>query len=61
MTATQGDPNLLNDAIAQELLRSTIPARLAYTARDGTPRVVPITFHWDGTDISWARGPRPRR
>jgi hypothetical protein len=42
---------LVDDPIAKELLRSTIPARLAYGWRDGTPRVVPIWFHWDGTDL----------
>jgi len=39
---------LLNDHVAQELLNSKIPARLAYTGLDGPPRVVPIWFHWDG-------------
>jgi hypothetical protein len=47
----QGDLELLDDPIAQELLRSTIPARLAYTWPDGTPRVVPIWFHWTGEEI----------
>jgi PPOX class probable F420-dependent enzyme len=37
--------------VAQELLHSTIPARLAYVWRDGTPRVVPIWFHWNGVEI----------
>ena len=49
--AAQGDLELLNDPIAQELLRSTIPARLAYTWPDGTPRTVPIWFHWTGEEI----------
>ena len=40
--------NLLNDPVAQQLLNSRIPARLAYTGPDGFPRVVPIWFHWDG-------------
>jgi nitroimidazol reductase NimA-like FMN-containing flavoprotein (pyridoxamine 5'-phosphate oxidase superfamily) len=39
---------LLKDPVAQELLKSKIPARLAYTGLDGSPRVVPIWFHWDG-------------
>jgi hypothetical protein len=42
---------LLTDPVAQELLRSTIPARLAYTWHDGTPRVIPIWFHWTGDEI----------
>jgi Pyridoxamine 5'-phosphate oxidase len=48
---TQGDVGLLNDPVAQELLNSTIPARLAYSWTDGTPRVVPVWFHWDGTHV----------
>lgn len=37
---------VLKDPIAQELMQSRIPARLAYTAPDGTPRVIPIGFLW---------------
>lgn len=33
-----------NDPVAQELLRSAIPARLAYVETDGTPRVIPAAF-----------------
>jgi hypothetical protein len=40
--------DILNSALAQELLRSSIPVRLAYTGLDGSPRVVPLAFHWDG-------------
>jgi hypothetical protein len=40
--------SVLEDPVAVELLHSTEPARLAYTWTDGTPRVVPIWFHWDG-------------
>lgn len=32
-------------------MASAIPARLAYIALDGTPRVLPIGFHFDGTHI----------
>lgn len=39
---------MLNDPVAQRLLQSVNPARLAYVARDGTPRVVPVAFHWNG-------------
>jgi hypothetical protein len=45
------DVALLNDPVAQELLNSTTPGRLAYTALDGTPRVVPIWFVWNGQEI----------
>jgi hypothetical protein len=51
MPTKQGDLTRLNDPVAQELLHSTIPARLAYVWRDGTPRVVPIWFHWNGTQV----------
>jgi PPOX class probable F420-dependent enzyme len=43
--------DVLKDKIAQELLTSTELARLAYTWRDGTPRVVPIWFHWTGSEV----------
>ena len=46
MAITQGSLALLDDPIARELLRSAIPARFAYIWLDGTPRVVPIWFHW---------------
>src|SRR5215510_6196221 len=51
MATKQGDTGLLNDPVAKELLQSTIPARFAYTWTDGTPRVVPIWFHWNGNQI----------
>ena len=51
MPTRQGDLALLDDPVAQQLLRSTIPARFAYSWRDGTPRVVPIGFHWNGTEV----------
>lgn len=51
MATKQGDLALLNDPVAQELLHSTIPARLAYISSDGTPCVVPIWFHWNGAEI----------
>ena len=41
----------LDDPVAQRLLGSSNPARLAYVARDGTPRVIPVGFHWDGTHL----------
>jgi translation initiation factor IF-1 len=47
----KGGTELLQDPVAQELLASRIPARLAYTWNDGTPRVVSIWFHWNGSDI----------
>jgi hypothetical protein len=51
-TATrQGDPALLDDPVAQDLLHSRYPAHLAYAWTDGTPRVVPIWFHWNGEAV----------
>ena len=41
----------LEDPVAVELLNSTLPAQLAYRWPDGTPRVIPIWFHWDGREI----------
>src|SRR6266567_3403112 len=58
MAITQGSLALLDDPIAQELLRSTIPARLAYVWTDGTPRVVPIWFHWTGTEFVLGTPPK---
>jgi len=51
MTTKQGGLELLNDPVAQEMLHAPFPMRLAYVWTDGTPRVVPIGFHWDGKDI----------
>jgi hypothetical protein len=51
MPTKQGDVALLRDPVAQQLLQSKIPARFAYTWTDGTPRVVPIGFHWNGEAI----------
>jgi nitroimidazol reductase NimA-like FMN-containing flavoprotein (pyridoxamine 5'-phosphate oxidase superfamily) len=36
---------------AQELLRSTSAAHLAYIAKDGTPRVIPVGFFWTGNEL----------
>ncbi len=51
MSTKEADLALLNDPIAQELLCSTNMAHLAYAWKDGTPRVVPIWFHWTGKQI----------
>ena len=39
---------------ARQLLESQIPARIAYTGLDGSPRVVPVGYDWDGTHIRFA-------
>ncbi len=54
----QGDLGLLSDPVAQRLLQSTIPAQLAYVWPDGTPRVVPIWFHWNGKELILGSPPR---
>jgi PPOX class probable F420-dependent enzyme len=51
MAPEQGDLALLDTPLARELLQPRIPARLAYAWPDGTPRVVPIWFHWDGERV----------
>jgi hypothetical protein len=51
MDTMRGDLALLEHPVAQELLQATIPARIAYIARDGTPRVVPMQFHWTGEEV----------
>jgi hypothetical protein len=38
--------DVLSQPIAAQLLRGSPLARLAYTARDGTPRVIPTGFLW---------------
>ena len=49
---------LLDDPVAQRMLGSTNPARLAYNWTDGTPRVVPIWFHWDGSLLHFGTHPQ---
>ena len=51
MTLEQGDLRLLETDVAQRLLASTLPARYAWTAADGTPRVVPSWFVWTGDEL----------
>ena len=41
---------VLNRPLSQELLARDL-TRLAYVAKDGTPRAVPIGFAWNGTEI----------
>src|SRR5438874_12387265 len=50
MPVTQGDLSLLQHPAAKELLQSKIPARLAYVWMDGSPRVIPIWFHRNGSE-----------
>jgi len=41
---------VLNRPLSKELLNRPL-TRLAYLAKDGTPRVIPIAFVWNGTEI----------
>ncbi|MFB4278220.1 pyridoxamine 5'-phosphate oxidase family protein [Nonomuraea sp. MTCD27] len=41
---------ILDRPISQELLARDV-TRLAYVAKDGTPRNVPIAFTWNGSEI----------
>jgi len=42
--------DVLDSPTSRELLERDI-TRLAYVAQDGTPRVVPIGFSWNGTNV----------
>ena len=53
----QGDVALLEHGTARQLLESTELARLAYTASDGTPRVLPMLFTWTGDEFVMASFP----
>ncbi|HWM22819.1 MAG TPA: hypothetical protein VNO51_24210 [Ilumatobacteraceae bacterium] len=52
MSYKQGSIELIDDPIAQDLLSSTVPARVAYVAPDGTPRVLATWFHWTGSELA---------
>ena len=41
---------LLNtDPVAQDLMKARIPMRLAYVAKDGSARAIPISYLWNGS------------
>ena len=58
MPVKQGGLDLLQHPVSKELLQSRIPARLAYVWTDQTPRVIPIWFHWNGTEFVLATPPK---
>ena len=58
MPVKQGSLELLQRPESKDLLRSTIPARLAYVWNDGTPRVIPIWFHWNGHEFVLGTPPK---
>ncbi|MEV6831090.1 pyridoxamine 5'-phosphate oxidase family protein [Amycolatopsis sp. NPDC051102] len=41
---------ILNRPLSRELLTRDL-ARLAYVAKDGTPRTIPIAFTWNGSQL----------
>lgn len=47
----QGDLNLLDTPTAQTLLTTSLVARLAYTGKDATPRLIPVNFLWTGQEV----------
>lgn len=47
----QGDLRLLKTVTARRLLAEQAVARLAYTGRDETPRVIPVNFLWNGEEL----------
>lgn len=49
--------DLMKDPVAQRLIDAPVHARLAYVARDGSPRAVPIGYVWDGDAIVMASPP----
>ena len=58
MPVKQGSLDLLNLPASRQLLQSTIPARLAYVWTDGSPRVIPIWFHWNEREFVLASPPK---
>jgi Pyridoxamine 5'-phosphate oxidase len=58
MPVKQGSVELLQHPASKELLQSTIPARLAYVWMDGTPRVIPIWFHWNEREFVLGTPPK---
>ena len=58
MPVKQGGLELLQHPVSRELLQSTSPARLAYISTDGTPRVVPIWFHWNEREFVLGTPPK---
>ncbi len=41
----------LDHPVAQHLLNTSPLAHLAYTGRDGTPRLIPVNFLWTGEEL----------
>lgn len=54
--ASRDVAEILNKPISQAMLDRDL-ARLAYVAKDGTPRVVPIAITWNGTEVVMCTAP----
>jgi len=50
-THEQGCLELLDTAVARDLVASAIPTRVAYIAADSTPRIVSTRFHWTNGEL----------
>ncbi|MGC4106640.1 MAG: pyridoxamine 5'-phosphate oxidase family protein [Thermomicrobiales bacterium] len=57
MTYDEIVETLNTDPYVRTLLDAPIPARLAYTGLDGAPRVIPVSYLWDGEDFVFASPP----
>ena len=57
MTYDQIVETMNTDPYVQQLLEASIPARLAYIGLDGNPRVVPVSYLWDGAAFVFASPP----
>src|SRR6201996_8855646 len=57
MTRMDPDDLKANLDAAEEILRTAPPSRLAYDGIDGTPRVIPIGFLWNGEAVVVATHP----
>ena len=51
MVPSQGDIRLLEEPLARRLLMEQTIMRFSYCWLDGTPRVVPHWFHWNGSQV----------
>ena len=45
------------DPFVQKLLQAPVPARVAYIGLDGEPRVIPLSYLWDGEAFVFASDP----
>lgn len=57
MTPEQIRELIDTDPFVQTLLAAPIPARLAYIGVDGHPRVIPVSYLWNGSHFVFASPP----